>query len=38
MACPDCIVSFRSEGGFSTVMPGYEGKLQVKGIVEIQVK
>jgi hypothetical protein len=38
LACTDCIVSFRDQGGFSTVMPGFEGKLQVKGIVEIQVK
>jgi hypothetical protein len=37
-ACPDCIVSFRNQGGFSTVMPGFTGKLQVKGVVEIQVK
>lgn len=37
MACADCIASFRSNGGFSTVMPGYEGKLQVKGVVDIQV-
>lgn len=38
MACADCIASFRSKGGFSTVLPGYEGKLQVKGVIEIQVK
>ncbi|NMC54283.1 MAG: hypothetical protein GYA48_11685 [Chloroflexi bacterium] len=37
-SCADCIVSFRSKGGFSTVLPGFEGKLQVKGVVEIQVK
>jgi hypothetical protein len=37
-ACQDCIVSFRNQGGFSTVMPGFSGKLQVKGVVEIQVK
>ena len=36
-ACADCIVSFRSQGGFSTVLPGQSGKLQVKGVVEIQV-
>jgi hypothetical protein len=36
--CADCIVSFRDEGGFSTVMPGFSGKLQVKGVIEIQVK
>ena len=36
-SCTDCIVSFRDQGGFSTVLPGKEGKLQVKGVVEIQV-
>ena len=37
-ACTDCIVSFRNQGGFSTVMPGFPGNLQVKGVVEVQVK
>ena len=37
-ACADCIVSFRNQGGFSTVLPDYSGKLQVKGVIEIQVK
>lgn len=37
-ACDDCIVSFRNRGGFSIVMPGHSGKLQVKGVVEMQVK
>ena len=36
--CADCIVSFRNQGGFSIVMPDFSGKLQVKGVVEIQVK
>jgi len=36
-ACDNCIVSFRNRGGFSIVMPGYSGKLQVKGVVEIDV-
>jgi hypothetical protein len=36
--CADCIVSFRNQGGFSIVMPGFSGGLQVKGVVEIQVK
>jgi hypothetical protein len=36
--CADCIVSFRNQGGFSIVMPGFSGKLQVKGVIEIQVK
>ena len=37
MACTDCIASFRNQGGFSTVLPGYEGKMQVKGVVDIQI-
>ena len=37
-ACADCIVSFRDQGGFGTVLPGLSTKLQVKGVVEIQVK
>ena len=37
-ACDDCIVSFRNQGGFSIVMPGFAGNVQVKGVIEIQVK
>jgi len=37
-ACADCIVSFRDKGGFSTVLPTFSSGLQVKGVVEIQVK
>ena len=37
-ACADCIVSFRNQGGFSIVMPGFPGNIQVKGVIEIQVK
>lgn len=37
-ACTDCIASFRNNGGFSIVMPGFPGSLQVKGVIEIQVK
>lgn len=36
--CMDCIVAFRDEGGFSVVMPEFSGKLQVKGVIEIQIK
>jgi hypothetical protein len=36
--CSDCIVSFRNQGGFSIVMPGYPGSMQVKGVVEIKVQ
>ena len=38
MACTNCIASFRSQGGFSTVLPDQPGNLQVKDVVEIQVK
>lgn len=37
-ACADCIVSFRNQGGFSIVAPDFPGNVQVKGVVEIQVK
>lgn len=37
-ACADCIVSFRNQGGFSIVAPDFAGNVQVKGVVEIQVK
>ena len=37
-ACTDCIVSFRTKSGFSIVMPGFPGNVQVKGVIEIQVK
>jgi hypothetical protein len=36
--CANCIVSFRENGGFSTVLPDFAGGLQVKGVVEIKVK
>jgi DMSO/TMAO reductase YedYZ molybdopterin-dependent catalytic subunit len=36
--CEDCIVSFRNQGGFSIVMPGFASKVQVKGVIEIQVQ
>jgi hypothetical protein len=38
MACGNCIASFRSQGGFSTVLPDAASNLQVKGVVEIQIK
>ena len=37
-ACGDCIASFRTNGGFSSVLPGFPGNVQVKGLVEIKVK
>ncbi|HSJ58423.1 MAG TPA: substrate-binding domain-containing protein [Anaerolineae bacterium] len=36
--CADCILSFREQGGFGIVMPGFAGNVQVKGAIEIQVK
>jgi len=38
LACTNCIVSFRSQGGFSIVMPGYPGSMQVKGVIELRVE
>jgi DMSO/TMAO reductase YedYZ molybdopterin-dependent catalytic subunit len=37
-ACADCIVALRNQGGFGIVAPGFPGNVQVKGVVEIQVK
>lgn len=37
MSCANCIVAV-DDGGFRTVMPEQSGKLQVKGLVEMQVK
>lgn len=37
-SCPDCILSFRNQGGFSAVFPEFPGKVQVKGVVEIRVE
>ena len=37
-SCNDCIISFRSQGGFSVVLPGFPGKLQIKGVMELRVK
>jgi hypothetical protein len=36
--CGDCIVGFMDEGGFRMVLPGFSGKVQVKGVVEAQVQ
>ncbi len=38
LACTNCILSFRTNGGFSSVLPGFAKNTNVKGIVEIQVK
>jgi hypothetical protein len=38
MACTDCILSFRTKGGFSSVLPGFPKNTGVKGVVELQLK
>jgi tungstate transport system substrate-binding protein len=38
MAAANFIVAFQEAGGFVTVLPGQSGKLQVKDLVEIQIK
>jgi len=37
-ACTECIVAFRSNGGFRMTMPGFPSSTQVKGVVEIRVQ
>ena len=37
-ACAGCIVAFRNQGGFGIVAPGFAGGVQVKGVVEMQIK
>jgi len=36
--CADCIIGFRDDGGLMSVLPGFPGKVQVKGVIEMQVK
>ncbi len=36
--CADCIVAFQNQGGFRIVAPEFPSNVQVKGVVEIQVK
>jgi hypothetical protein len=36
--CANCIVAFNDDGTLRVVMPGFSGKQQVKGLIEIQVK
>jgi len=36
--CADCIVSFRDDGGFRIIMPDFSSKVQIKGVVEIQIQ
>lgn len=37
-ACSNCILSFRSKGGFTSVLPDFPKNTMVKGIVEIRVQ
>jgi hypothetical protein len=37
-ACSDCIVQFRNNGGFSSLLPGQPGNTRVKGIIEMRVQ
>jgi len=37
-ACTQCILSFRSRGGFSLRMPGFPAAVQLKGVTAITVK
>lgn len=36
--CADCIVAFRDEGSLGMILPGFPNKLQVRGVIEIQLK
>jgi DMSO/TMAO reductase YedYZ molybdopterin-dependent catalytic subunit len=38
LACEKCIVAFSDDGTLRTVMPDMSSKVNVKGVVEIQVK
>jgi DMSO/TMAO reductase YedYZ molybdopterin-dependent catalytic subunit len=37
-ACAECILSFRSRGGFSLRMPGFPAAVQLKGVTAITVQ
>jgi hypothetical protein len=37
-SCDNCIVAFDPEGGLRSVLPDQSGKVQVKDLVEIQIK
>ena len=37
-ACTECIVAFRSNGGFRMTMPGFPSSAHVKGVVEIRIQ
>jgi len=37
-SCDNCIVAFDPEGGLRSVLPEQSGKVQVKGLIEIQIQ
>ncbi len=37
-ACAECIVAIQDDGTLNSVLPGFSGKVQVKGVVEIRVE
>jgi DMSO/TMAO reductase YedYZ molybdopterin-dependent catalytic subunit len=37
-SCQDCIAAFQEGGGLRVVMPGFSGKVQVKGLIEIRIQ
>lgn len=37
-ACPTCIIAVDDDGALRSVMPGMEGKMQVKDLVAVEVK
>lgn len=38
LSCDQCIVAFRDGGGYLSVLPDFPGNVQVKGLIELQVK
>jgi len=37
-ACTQCILAFRTRGGFRSTLPGFPGSVQVRGVIEIRVQ
>lgn len=37
-ACDDCLVAISEDGSLRSVMPGFEGMFQVRGLVGLEVK
>jgi len=36
--CAECVLAYSSENGWSSVMPEFSGKLQVKDVIELNVE